>query len=345
MPMSHDRVTSAPLLLIAGVLVCAALYGASPIIAPLAVALFVIAVVWPIQRALQTRVPRAIALAITIAGILAVVAALEYMLFWGVSRVARWMLANTDRFQSLYAQASDWLEGHGISMEAVVAGKFSVDRIVDTARTIGGKGYQLISFLAVALIFIVLGLLEVDVTRRNIEHLSNAGLRASLLAAGNDIAAKLQKYIIVRSMMSIATGAVVWLFALLAGIELATAWGVIAFVLNYIPFIGSLLSTLFPSLFALIQFESWQLALAVFIGLMVIQFIIGNYVEPRVAGATISMSPFIVLFSIFFWSFIWGIAGAFIGVPITIAVLTVCEKHESVQWVSKLLSGRVNSST
>jgi predicted PurR-regulated permease PerM len=148
---------------------------------------------------------------------------------------------------------------------------------------------------------------------------------------------------LVRSVMSILTGSVVWSFALLAGLELATAWGVIAFVLNYVPFIGPLVATVFPTLFAIAQFESWRLAVVVFLGLNLIQFLIGSYFEPRIAGAALSISPFLVLFSVFFWSFLWGISGAFIGVPIVIALLTICEHHESTRWVAILLSGRDNA--
>ena len=136
---------------------------------------------------------------------------------------------------------------------------------------------------------------------------------------------------LVRSVMSVLTGAVVWGITLLAGLELATAWGVIAFVLNYIPFIGPLFATVFPTLFAIAQFESWQLALIVFLSLNLIQFLIGSYLEPRIAGAALAVSPFSILFAVFFWSFLWGIPGAFIGVPIVIAVLTVCEQHEVQQ--------------
>jgi AI-2 transport protein TqsA len=140
--------------------------------------------------------------------------------------------------------------------------------------------------------------------------------------------------------MSVLTGLVVWVFALLAGLELATAWGVIAFVLNYIPFIGPLVATVFPTLFALAQFESWELAVIVFVGLNLIQFLIGSYLEPRIAGSALSISPFLVLFAVFFWAFLWGIPGAFIGVPIVIAILTLCEEHESTRWIATLLSGR-----
>jgi predicted PurR-regulated permease PerM len=150
---------------------------------------------------------------------------------------------------------------------------------------------------------------------------------------------------LVRTAASALTGFAVWAFTLVAGLELATAWGVIAFVLNYIPFVGSFLATLFPTVFALLQTESLQLAIVVFVCLNVIQFVTGSYLEPRWAGAALSMSPFVVLFSVFYWSFLWGLAGAFMGVPIMIAILTACEEHPSTRWIATLLSGRDSSPT
>ena len=107
--------------------------------------------------------------------------------------------------------------------------------------------------------------------------------------------------------MSLITGVLVWALAWLSGLHLATEWGVIAFVLNYIPFIGPFIATVFPTLFALAQFASWQAALIVFACLNVIQFVIGSYIEPRVSGSALAISPFVVLFSVFFWTFLWGL--------------------------------------
>jgi AI-2 transport protein TqsA len=128
-------------------------------------------------------------------------------------------------------------------------------------------------------------------------------------------------------------------FASLAGLQLAAEWGIIAFALNYVPFIGPLVATVFPTLFAMAQFESWQMAIIVFAGLNLIQFLVGGYLEPRIAGVALSISPFMVLFSVFFWTFLWGIAGAFIGVPIVIAILTICKQHQSSRWLPDLLGG------
>jgi len=339
--MTQDRTIKTLLLFCATILIFGGLYFAQPIIAPVAFSLFVIAIVWPIQQALQARIPKLLALVVTILGVLVAISVLGYLLIWGFSKVIRWFTLNADRLQALYVHAVDWLDGHGVAVSDMVTQSYNnTNWLVPAVKGLGGRGYRLISFVVIAFAFTVLGLLEVDVARRNIERLQNVMARQMLLVAGADIAAKLQKYMFVRSVMSILTGVVVWSFALLAGIELATAWGVIAFVLNYIPFIGPLIATIFPTLFALVQFESWQLAIVVFVCLNLIQFVIGSYLEPRIAGAALSISPFIVLFAVFFWSFLWGVAGAFIGVPIVIALLAVCDEHESTRWIALLLSGR-----
>ena len=344
--MTQDRTIKTLLLFCATILIFGGLYFAQPIIAPVAFSLFVIAIVWPIQQALQARIPKLLALVVTILGVLVAISVLGYLLIWGFSKVIRWFTLNADRLQALYVHAVDWLDGHGVAVSDMVTQSYNnTNWLLPAVKGLGGRGYRLISFVVIAFAFTVLGLLEVDVARRNIERLQNVMARQMLLVAGADIAAKLQKYMFVRSVMSILTGVVVWSFALLAGIELATAWGVIAFVLNYIPFIGPLIATIFPTLFALVQFESWQLAIVVFVCLNLIQFVIGSYLEPRIAGAALSISPFIVLFAVFFWSFLWGVAGAFIGVPIVIALLAVCDEHESTRWIALLLSGRVREPT
>ena len=96
---------------------------------------------------------------------------------------------------------------------------------------------------------------------------------------------------------------------------------------------------MFPTLFALAQFDSWQSALIVFAGLNIVQFVIGSYIEPRLSGSALSISPSLVLFSVFFWAFLWGLFGAFIGVPIVIAALTFCAQHPSSRWIANLLGG------
>jgi predicted PurR-regulated permease PerM len=139
--------------------------------------------------------------------------------------------------------------------------------------------------------------------------------------------------------MSGMTGLLVAVFALATGLGLPVEWGVLAFVLNYIPFIGSLVSTVLPTMFAVARFSSWEMVVVVFICLGLIQFLVGSYLEPRIAGRALSLSPFAVLFTVFFWTFLWGIPGALIGVPIVIAAVTLCAQHPSSRWIADMLGG------
>jgi predicted PurR-regulated permease PerM len=197
----------------------------------------------------------------------------------------------------------------------------------------------MLSFSLVVLIYVILGLLEVDDAAGKLGAVQTGEFGRVLLVGGAKTAAKFRSYMLVRTLMSVMTGLLVWGFAAFVGLPLAAEWGVSAFALNYIPFIGPFIATVFPTLFAIAQFESWQMAVIVFTTLNLIQFIVGSYIEPRLAGDMLSISPFLVLFAVFFWTFVWGIAGAFIGVPIVIAAPTICQQHPSSQWIADLLAG------
>jgi AI-2 transport protein TqsA len=258
---------------------------------------------------------------------------------WGFGVVGQWLYGNVARFQELYGVAVKWLESHGIYAAALIGEYFDVNMMLRAFQQLAGRVHGLVTFAILTLVFLLLGLLEVAAARRKLESLGNKELGLALVTAFTNVGVKFRRFMLVRTIMSIVTGLAIWAFSLIAGLELATAWGVIAFALNYIPFIGPFIATIFPSVFAIAQSESWQMAVSVFIGLNLIQFLIGSYLEPRVAGAALSMSPFVVLFSVFFWAFLWGIPGAFIGLPIMIAVMTICGQFDASRWVAELLSG------
>jgi len=201
----------------------------------------------------------------------------------------------------------------------------------------------MLSFWLIAIVYVVLGLIEIDDIRQRIEKLENRTAARVLLEGSAATAGKFRKYLLVRTQMSVVTGLLVGLFAAVTGLPFAFEWGVIALVLNYIPFIGPFIATLFPTLLAMTQFQSWPAVFGIFACLNIIQFVVGSYIEPRVAGATVSISPFVVLFAIFLWTFLWGLFGTFIGVPITLAILTFCAEHPSTRWAAELLGGPAES--
>jgi len=317
----------------------AGLYLARPVFEPVAFALFTIALVWPLQRRLEARIPRILAMVATLVVTILVVSIVGFLIVWGVGQIGHWLLANVARFQQLYQYATAWLDGHGIFVSGIVFERFDVAWLIGFFNGVASRMNYLVGFSLLILIFTMLGLLEVGHFAEKLDAMSinAAGRRPSQTATL--IAGKFRRYMAIRSLASVLTGLAIWLFAYLVGLELALAWGVISFALNYIPFIGPLVATLLATGFAAIQFESLQMALLVFVGLNIIQFLIGSYLEPSFAGAKLSISPFVVLFSVFFWGFLWGIPGAFIGVPLTIALITICAERPSTRWVAQLLSG------
>ncbi|MFT0860833.1 AI-2E family transporter [Ancylobacter sp. G4_0304] len=322
------------------ILVAAALYLARSIFAPVAFAFFIIALVWPLQSALQRPLPKLLALFITLIVTIVVLLVLVSMTAWGFGRAAQWLVANAARFQTLYMQGAEWLEGHGLYAAGTLMETFNVSWLIRFFQSVATRLNGMVGFAVVTFIFVMLGLLEIDVLQRKLASGEAGATGRKLLDASREIASKFRRYMLVRTAMSLLTGLAMWGFAAAAGLDLAFAWGVIAFALNYIPFIGPLVATLLPTLFAVAQFESWQMAIAVFAGMNVIQFFSGSYIEPRIAGRALAMSPFVVLLAVFFWAFMWGLPGAFIGVPLVIAALTICEQNEASRPIARLLSGR-----
>jgi len=308
-------------------------------LSPLALALFAMAIVWPIQKRLQSVMPTILALAITVLATVTVCFGIASLAVWAFSRVGHSAVADAARYQTLYSRMIAWLDGHGISVAGLWAEHFNVRWLLGLAQRVTERVNSTLAFWLIALTYLILGLLEVDDFRRKIQALDNREIARVLLEGSAATAGKFRTYMLVRTEMSAVTGVLVGVFAWVTGLRFAVEWGVIAFVLNYIPFIGPFIATLFPTLLAMTQFDSWQAVLGMFIGLNLIQFAIGSYAEPRIAGSVLSISPTVVLFSIFLWTFLWGFFGTFIGVPITLAILTYCEQHRSSRWIADLLGG------
>jgi predicted PurR-regulated permease PerM len=337
--MARDATVRVSVGLVAVVALSIAAYQASVVFAPLTLGIFIIALVWPLQDWLQRRMPALLALAIAMIVTVAVMLAFASLIVWGFERVARSVIANMGRYQAIYDAVVAWLDDHGVSVAGLWAEHFNVSWMLRWAQQITDRVNTTLSFWLITLVYVILGLMEVDDLRRKVQAFVEPEAARILLSASADTARKFRKYMEVRTQMSLATGVLVAAFAWATGLQFAAEWGVIAFALNYIPFIGPFIATLFPTLLAMAQFASWQAVLGVFVCLNIIQFVIGSYIEPRVSGAVLAISPLAVLFAVFFWTFLWGLYGSFIGVPIAIAALTFCEHYPSSRWIADLLGG------
>jgi AI-2 transport protein TqsA len=340
--MKEPRII-APLWILAFVALIWGLQSTATVIAPIGGAFFIIALAWPLQRRLRRFLPKLAALAIVVCIIAFAFLVFASILSWGLGRIVRSTVTDIDRFQTLYSQISAWLAGHGIEIGGLWGEHFNTGSILRTLQGITQRLNTTFSFWIVVIVYVLLGLLDMEAIAGQARKALTPKAAAVLIEGTALTASKLRHYMFVRTLMSLATGLMVWALASAFGLRFAAEWGTLAFALNYIPFIGPFVATLLPTVYALAQFGSLQSALMIFAGLNVVQFIIGSYIEPRVAGHALAITPFVVLFSVFFWSFIWGIFGAFIGVPITIAVLTYCAQSPSTRWIAELLGSPVAS--
>ena len=124
------------------------------------------------------------------------------------------------------------------------------------------------------------------------------------------------------------------------GLELWWLWGLLNFLLNYIPTLGSFLGVIPPALFALVQFDGdWSMVLAAVGVVGGVQLVMGNWIDPLVQGKALELSPLVVLFTVTFWGWVWGVAGALIAVPLTVLIALVCAESERTRWIAILLAG------
>ncbi len=239
------------LILIATFVILAAAGYARFFLAPIAFALFIAALVWPMQSALQRQMPQLVALAMVTLTIVVVFVLFGSLIAWSFGRVGRGVINDAARFQVLYDQLTNWLESHGIVLARLWAEHFNASWLVRLVQSATTRLNTTLSFWMIVLIYLVLGLLEIDAFGQRVRRMSNQAAARVIHDGTEAAAAKLRSYMLVRTLMSLLTGFLVWVFAAAIGLNYAAEWGVIAFVLNYVPFIGSFIATLLPTLFAL----------------------------------------------------------------------------------------------
>ncbi len=161
-------------------------------------------------------------------------------------------------------------------------------------------------------------------------------LRQSLV----EIEQRIERYIWIKTLVSLATAVLCWVVLAQAGVNYASLWALVIFLFNYVPNIGSLFAVILPGLLTLLQFNDWGTFFSVTLSLTLIQAVIGNYVEPRLMGTTLNLSPFVIILSLTFWGGIWGVAGMFLSVPITVIIAIVFAKFAPTRPVAVLLSSR-----
>lgn len=148
----------------------------------------------------------------------------------------------------------------------------------------------------------------------------------------------ISSYLTLKTFVSILTGVLSYIVLLVFGVDAAAFWAFLIFLLNFVPTVGSLIGTVFPAIYSLIQYGTWSPFLVVLIGVGVVQIIIGNVVEPRLFGKSLNVSPLVTILALAIWGQIWGITGMVLSVPIMVIMVICFSQFESTRNIAILLS-------
>ncbi|MCU4163815.1 AI-2E family transporter [Carboxylicivirga caseinilyticus] len=158
----------------------------------------------------------------------------------------------------------------------------------------------------------------------------------------NEIGNSIRHYLSIKTIISILTGLFIWFWLWLFGVDYAILWGVIAFLLNYIPSIGSIIAAVPTILLALVQLGIGGM-IWTGVGYLLVNTLMGNVVEPRVMGKGLGLSTLVVFMSLIIWGFVFGPVGMFLSVPLTITLKIFLEQSENTRWLSILIGSGQDS--
>jgi predicted PurR-regulated permease PerM len=207
------------------------------------------------------------------------------------------------------------------------------------AGYIGSSLAGIATSLGMVLIYVIFMFVEQSSFSKKIDAMPLSKLKSKKLRfILNSIDENMKKYLFTKTFISGATGLCAYILLRIIGLEYASVWAFIIFILNYIPTIGSILACALPIAFALISSDTWHLPLFTAISLIGLEVVFGNIIDPKLTGKTLNISTLAILINLVFWGMIWGAAGMFFSVPILAAVYITTAQFESTRWIATLLS-------
>jgi len=310
------------------------------VLMPALTALLLALAVWPLVAAIRDRVPDALRWVAPLAGTLAVVAILAAF-FTGIGFAANtvYTLAREVGPQlaerlgelpfELPAAVTDGPGADAMSLSGDLAsGALNVLNL--TATALGG---------IVLVLFLMLMMLS-EAPAWGAKLRSIAGSRTAVrtwLEIGQSVGAKFRTYFAARLILGVVSGCLYGAFLFVLGIEYALLWGLLAVLLSFLPTIGSIISGVLPTIYVFITRDPGE-ALMVAAGLLVIEQVIGNFLDPKLMGRRLAISPLVVLLALLLWTLLWGFAGALLAVPITVLATVVMAHVDRLKPAALLLT-------
>lgn len=214
-----------------------------------------------------------------------------------------------------------------------------IPNLPQIAGYVGSSLAGLATSIGMVLIYMVFMFVEQSSFNKKIDALPLSKIKSKKVRfILNSIDENMKKYLFTKTFISAATGLCAYILLRVIGLEYASVWAFIIFILNYIPTIGSILSCLLPIAFALISGDTWHLPLFTAIALISLEIVFGNIIDPKLTGKTLNISTLAILINLVFWGMIWGPAGMFFSVPILAAIYITTAQFTSTRWIATLLS-------
>jgi len=339
--MQGNKITTAFLGLIVIFIAGVVLKLAKPILLPFFLAIFLSFILYPVLDFSSNRlkIPKAISIFLILIITFLVIYLLGVLFYSSGKAFASEFPKYGQKISSILESLQERLKLAPFKWDPLEwAGQLDINKISSLLFASLGTFFSFISNLFLILIFLVFILLGRGNTKPKIQS-SFSKIRASkIIKVIQNIDSQVQKYLAIKTVVSFITGLLAAVVLVLFGLDFAIVFGFLTFLLNYIPSIGSIFATAFPVTIAVFQFETLWPALWIMLILTIIQQALGSFIEPKLMGEGLGLSPLVVLFSLFFWGWLWGVLGMILAVPIAATVKIVCSNIPSLKFVGDLMS-------
>jgi AI-2 transport protein TqsA len=344
MNMRAVTISTVILAVIAGM---AVMYAMRPIMLPLVLAGLLSILFRPLVARLRAwKIPMALCLVVVL---LIVVSGL-----WGIYAIAEAGVSSAvakapeyqQRVTQLSEQASTWMQDitgavYGrparVKLESIV----NVSTLTSTAAQWLGGVVSFVSDAFLVLLFMVFMIPAGEFFPRKLEAAMKDIDWFDASHVYDRVYTDVVRYMSVKTIMNMINGLATWALLAAFGVDFAPLLGLLSFVLHYLPNIGSVVSTILPTTVVLLQFGDIGTTLTIIIPLIVVQGGIGNVIEPKVMGKSLDLSPVVVLFSLVFWGWMWGVTGMILSVPIMGVIKSILEAITPARPLAILMGERV----
>ncbi len=321
------------LVMAAVVIVLAGIKAASVIVVPFLLALFLAIILSPLFLWLKGKgLPQGIALLVVVLLLFGTIATLVMLIGNSVQDFTQNVPLYEAKLRTDFRDFLGFLDHYNIKIpKEDILSVFATDSVMEyIARTLRSLGGLLTNSMLI-IITVLFMLMEISNFRSKLENSKSESLQSLLHVSEN-----IKRFILLKSMTSAATGIIVTIALKLIGVDYAVLWGVVAFLLNFIPNIGSILAAVPAVLMALVQFDL-PTALIVSGLYVAINVTIGSILEPRIMGEGLGLSTLVVFLSLIFWGWLLGPVGMLLSVPLTIVVKILLDAREDTRWIATLL--------